>query len=109
MRYARLGGSGLKVSQIAVGCMSFGNAQPWMVEKEGAKRIVDKALDLGINFFDTANVYSNGRSEEITGELLKDVREDVVIATKVYNPMGDKPNQKRALTRAHHATSESFS
>jgi aryl-alcohol dehydrogenase (NADP+) len=55
---------------------------------------------LGINFFDTANVYSNGRSEEITGELLKDVREDVIIATKVYNPMGDKPNQ-RGLSRKH--------
>lgn len=100
MKYVRLGCSGLKISQIIIGCMSFGNQQPWMVEKEGAKKVVDKALDLGINCFDTANMYSNGRSEEITGELLKDIREDVVIATKVYNPMGDKPNQ-RGLSREH--------
>ena len=96
----RLGQSGLKVSRIAIGCMSFGNAQPWMVEKEGAKRVLDKAIDLGINFFDTANVYSNGRSEEIVGELLSGMGEDVVIATKVFNPMGDKPNQ-RGLSRKH--------
>lgn len=90
----------MKVSQIAVGCLSFGNTRAYMVEKEGAKKVVDKALDLGINFFDTANIYSLGRSEEITGELLKDVREDVVIATKVYSPMGNKPNQ-RGLSREH--------
>ena len=90
----------MKVSRIVIGCWHFGNVQPWMVEKEEGKKIVDKALDLGINFFDTANVYSNGRSEEITGELLKDVRGDVVIATKVYNPMGEKPNQ-RGLSCEH--------
>jgi len=80
--------------------MSFGNAQPWMVEKDEARKVIDKALDLGINFFDTANVYSKGRSEEITGELLIDLREGVVIATKVYNAMGDKPNQS-GLSRKH--------
>ena len=100
MRYVRLGSSGLKVSPIVVGCMSFGNAQTWMVEKDGAKKVIDKALDLGINFFDTANVYSLGRSEEIVGELLKDVREDVVIASKVYSVMGQKPNQS-GLSRKH--------
>ncbi|MCJ7633722.1 aldo/keto reductase [Candidatus Bathyarchaeota archaeon] len=100
MEYVRLGWSGLKVSRIAIGCMSFGNIWPWMVEKEGAKKVIDKALDLGINFFDTANVYSNGRSEEIVGELLKDVRKDVVIATKVCNAVGDLPNQ-RGLSRGH--------
>lgn len=100
MEYVKLGFSGLKVSRIAVGCMSFGNQQPWMVEKEGAKKVIDKALDLGVNFFDTANVYSNGRSEEIVGELLKVVRKDVVIATKVYNAVGDLPNQ-RGLSRVH--------
>jgi aryl-alcohol dehydrogenase-like predicted oxidoreductase len=80
--------------------MSFGNEQEWMVEKDGSKKVVDKALDLGVNFFDTANVYSIGRSEEIVGELLKDVRDDVVIATKVYSPMGEKPNQ-RGLSSKH--------
>ncbi|MGD0330593.1 MAG: aldo/keto reductase [Nitrososphaeria archaeon] len=100
MKYVRLGWSGLKVSPIAIGCMSFGNAEPWMVEVEDARKVVSKALDLGINFFDTANVYSLGRSEEITGELLKDVREDVIIATKVHSVMGEKPNQ-RGLSRKH--------
>jgi len=100
MKYVRLGWSGLKVSPIAIGCMSFGNAEPWMVEVEDARKVVSKALDLGVNFFDTANVYSLGRSEEITGELLKDVREDVIIATKVYSVMGEKPNQ-RGLSRKH--------
>ena len=100
MKYVRLGLTGLKVSPIAIGCMSFGNAQKWMVEKDDAKKVVDRALDLGINFFDTANVYSLGRSEEIVGELLKDIREDVVIATKVYSVMGQKPNQS-GLSRKH--------
>ncbi|NIM44234.1 MAG: aldo/keto reductase, partial [Nitrososphaeria archaeon] len=91
LEYVTLGWSGLRVSRIAIGCASFGNTQPWMVEKDAARKVVDKSLDLGINFFDTANMYSQGRSEEIVGELLKDVRQDVVIATKVYFPMGDKP------------------
>jgi aryl-alcohol dehydrogenase (NADP+) len=80
--------------------MSFGNAESWMVEIDKTRPIVKRALDLGITFFDTANVYSKGRAEEIIGELLKDHREDVVIATKVYGQMGDKPNQK-GLSRVH--------
>ncbi len=71
-----------------------------MIEIDKARPIMKRAIDLGINFFDTANVYSNGRSEEITGELLKDYRDDVVIATKVYNEMGDKPNEW-GLSRLH--------
>ncbi len=71
-----------------------------MVELEPARLIVNRAIELGINFFDTANYYSSGRSEEITGELLKEHRDDVVIATKVYFPIGDKPNQ-HGLSRAH--------
>jgi len=67
MEYVRLGSSGLKVSRICLGCMSFGNARGWMVEIEDARRVIKKALDLGVNFFDTANVYSHGRSEEILG------------------------------------------
>jgi aryl-alcohol dehydrogenase-like predicted oxidoreductase len=71
-----------------------------MVEQDTAQPVIKKALDLGINFFDTANVYSHGRSEEITGKLLQSVREDVVIATKVYGSMGEGPNQ-RGLSRKH--------
>ena len=80
--------------------MSFGNEAEWMVELDKAKPIVERALDLGINFFDTANVYSNGRSEEILGELVKGNREDLVIATKVFNEVGERPND-RGLSRYH--------
>jgi aryl-alcohol dehydrogenase (NADP+) len=109
LEYARLGWSGLKVSRIVIGCFSFGHAEPGIIEKEDAKKVIDKALDLGINFFDTSNNYSRGRSEEIVGELLKNVREDVVLATKVYQAMGDKPNQ-RGLSRKHimHQVKESL-
>ncbi|MCY3412736.1 MAG: aldo/keto reductase [Candidatus Heimdallarchaeota archaeon] len=100
MKYKTLGKTGIKVSEITLGMMSFGNAQEWMLELEEAKPIVERAIDAGINFFDTANVYSNGRSEEITGELLKEYREDVVIATKVRFSMGDDVNRK-GLHRKH--------
>jgi aryl-alcohol dehydrogenase (NADP+) len=80
--------------------MSFGNSEEWMVEIDKARLIVERALDLGVNFFDTANVYSNGRSEEIMGELLKDRRDDVVIATKVRLNTGEGPN-KEGLSRYH--------
>src|SRR5208337_4414513 len=100
MQYVRLGKAGVQVSRICLGCMSFGNASEWMIEIERARPIVKRALDLGINFFDTANVYSKGRSEEIMGELLRDRRDDVIIATKVHGEMGDKPNQ-RGLSRLH--------
>jgi aryl-alcohol dehydrogenase (NADP+) len=80
--------------------MSFGNASEWMIEIDRARPIVKRALDLGITFFDTANVYSKGRSEEIMGELLRDRRDDVIVATKVYGEMGDKPNQS-GLSRLH--------
>jgi aryl-alcohol dehydrogenase-like predicted oxidoreductase len=100
MQYVNLGKSGLKVSRICLGTMSFGNAAEWMVEKEEAFKVLRRAWDLGINFYDTANVYSRGRSEEILGEFLRDFREDAVIATKVYNPMGPGPNH-RGLSRKH--------
>jgi len=80
--------------------MSFGNSEEWMVELEKAKPIVKRAVDLGVNFFDTANLYSNGRSEEIVGELLKGHRDDVVIATKVRLKVGEGPN-KEGLSRYH--------
>ena len=80
--------------------MSFGNSEEWMIEIDKARPIVKRALDLGVNFFDTANVYSTGRSEEIVGELLKDHREDVVLATKVRLSTGEGPN-KEGLSRYH--------
>jgi 1-deoxyxylulose-5-phosphate synthase len=100
MQYVRLGSTGLQVSRICLGTMSFGNSEEWMVEIDKARPIIKRALDLGVNFFDTANVYSNGRSEEIVGELLKDHRDDVVIATKVRLSTGEGPN-KEGLSRYH--------
>jgi 1-deoxyxylulose-5-phosphate synthase len=100
MEYVSLGRTGVKVSRICLGCMSFGNDAAWKVELDQAQKLVRKAIDLGINFFDTANVYSSGRSEEITGECLKDYRDNVVVATKVYFPMGEGPNNS-GLSRRH--------
>jgi 1-deoxyxylulose-5-phosphate synthase len=100
MQYSRLGSTGLKVSRICLGTMSFGNSSEWMIEIDKARPIIKKALDLGINFFDTANVYSEGRSEEILGELLKEVRDDVVIASKVRHKVGDGVNDS-GLSRFH--------
>jgi aryl-alcohol dehydrogenase (NADP+) len=80
--------------------MSFGNDAAWKLEVNQAQKLLKKALDLGINFFDTANAYSSGRSEEITGECLKGDRENVIIATKVYFPTGDGPNDS-GLSRRH--------
>jgi len=99
MQYVRFGTTGIKVSRICLGCWSFGTKE-WMSEMEGAKNIMERAIDLGINFFDTANVYSMGRSEEIVGELLKGYRDDVILATKVYLSMGDSPNEQ-GLSRVH--------
>lgn len=100
MQYVSLGRAGVKVSRICLGCMSFGKDAPWKIEIDEARKIVKRAIDLGINFFDTANVYSLGRSEEITGECLKGYRDSVVIATKVRLPMGDRPNDY-GLSRRH--------
>lgn len=98
MEYTRLGNTGMKVSRICLGCMGFGDAERWIhkwVLDEGKSRpIIQKALELGINFFDTANVYSVGRSEEILGHALRDFakRDEVVIATKVHGKMREGPN-----------------
>jgi len=103
MEYVRLGASGLKVSRICLGCMSFGSGSDWMLPEDQSAVIVRKALDQGINFFDTANVYSLGESEQILGRALKTFgvkREDVVVATKLFHPMGPGPNQ-RGLSRKH--------
>jgi len=100
MQYTLLGTTGLQVSRICLGTMSFGDSEEWMVEIDKARPIMKRALDLGVNFYDTANVYSNGRSEEIVGELLKDYRDDVVIATKVRLKVGEGPNRE-GLSRYH--------
>jgi aryl-alcohol dehydrogenase-like predicted oxidoreductase len=99
MEYAKLGNTGLDVSQICLGCMSFGTADGWVhnqwaLNEEDSRAIIKKALDLGINFFDTANVYAKGNSEEILGRALRDfaIRDEVVIATKVRGKMHDGPN-----------------
>ena len=100
MEYVNLGRTGIKVSRICLGCMSFGNDAPWKIELEEARKLVNKAIDLGVNFFDTANMYSVGRSEEITGECLKPYRDNVILATKVYFPMGQGQNES-GLSRRH--------
>jgi len=103
MEFIRLGSTGLKVSRICLGCMSFGSEFDWMIPEDQSFAIVRKALDLGINFFDTADVYSRGESERILGRALQHFearREDVIIATKVYQPVGPGPND-RGLSRKH--------
>jgi aryl-alcohol dehydrogenase-like predicted oxidoreductase len=98
MEYVRLGSTGLKVSRLCLGCMGFGDAERgihrWVLNEQESRPIIKKALELGINFFDTANVYSLGVSEEILGRALKDFarRDEVVIATKVHGKMRDEPN-----------------
>jgi aryl-alcohol dehydrogenase-like predicted oxidoreductase len=98
MDYVRFGKSGLKVSRLCVGCMTYGisdrGTHPWTLDEENSRPLIKQALDLGINFFDTANVYSDGTSEEIVGRALKDFarRDDVVLATKVNSRMRPGPN-----------------
>src|SRR5215216_554784 len=98
MEYVRLGSTGMKVSRICLGCMGFGDAtrwiHKWVLNEENSRPIIKKALELGINFFDTANVYSIGASEEILGRALKDFakRDEVVIATKLHGKMREEPN-----------------
>lgn len=104
MEYLKLGKIGLKVSRICLGCMSYGvperGTHPWTLDEENSRPFIKRALELGINFFDTANSYSDGTSEEIVGRALRDFarREDVVIATKVYFPTHEDVNA-RGLSR----------
>jgi 1-deoxyxylulose-5-phosphate synthase len=98
MEYVKLGNTGLDVSRFCLGCMSFGEAEKWIhqwvLNEEQSRSIIKKALDLGINFFDTANVYSMGTSEEFLGRAIKDFanRDEVVIATKLHGRMHEGPN-----------------
>ena len=111
MKFTSFGKTGITVSRLCLGCMSYGGGdlpswalgtKGWHVDMEGAKEHFKLALDSGINFFDTADVYSVGRSEEITGKHLNDMasRDDIVVATKVHGVMGPGPN-KRGLSRKH--------
>ncbi len=104
MQYARLGRSGLEVSRICLGMMSYGDPgwRPWVLPPDAARPFVRRALELGITFFDTADMYSKGVSEEVTGTLLGEMarRDEVVIATKVFFPMSDRPNAG-GLSRTH--------
>ncbi|BAN27324.1 aldo/keto reductase [Caballeronia insecticola] len=98
MEYVKLGTTGLDVSRLCLGCMTYGVADrgthPWTLDEERSRPLIQQALDAGINFFDTANVYSDGTSEEIVGRALRDFtkRDDIVIATKVFNRMRPGPN-----------------
>jgi len=104
MEYVRLGSTGMKVSRLCLGCMTYGSPawREWVLDEDASRPFIRKALDLGINFFDTADMYSLGASEEVLGRTLLDFvpRNDVVIATKVCQPMSDKPND-RGLSRKH--------
>ena len=104
MDYVNLGHTGLKVSRLCLGTMTYGSKawREWVLNEDESRPFVKQALEMGINFFDTADIYSQGVSEEVTGRTLRDFarRDEVVLATKVFNPMGDKPNM-RGLGRKH--------
>jgi 1-deoxyxylulose-5-phosphate synthase len=104
VQYSQLGSTGLKVSRLCIGCMSFGGPDAagfeWTLGYEDSKRIIDRAIDSGINFFDSADVYAHGKSEEIVGKSLEGRRNDVVIATKVGLPTGEGPGD-RGLGEEH--------
>ncbi|GGK19231.1 aldo/keto reductase [Deinococcus malanensis] len=104
MDYVRLGQSGLKVSRISLGTMTYGDPgwRDWVLDEDASRPFIARAVDLGINFFDTADMYSLGRSEEVLGRALREFtsRDQAIIATKVYNPMGAGPND-RGLSRKH--------
>src|SRR5262245_43212655 len=104
MQYRRLGHTGMTVSRICLGCMSYGSSKwrPWVLNEDAARPFFRQALDRGINFFDTADMYSLGVSEEVTGRALRAMAklEEIVIATKVYWPMGDTQNMA-GLSRKH--------
>ena len=105
MEYFNFGSTGLKVSRLCLGTMTYGSTKwrKWVLDEEESRPFIRRALDLGINFFDTADMYSLGRSEEVLGQALKDFgvsRDRAVIATKTFFPMSDDPND-RGLSRKH--------
>src|SRR6266446_8568443 len=114
MVYVNLGSTGLKVSRLCLGTMTYGSKKwrPWVLDEKESHALIRRALELGINFFDAADMYSVGASEQVLGRALKDFgpgRDRVVIGTKVFNAMGDDPNQ-RGLSRKHifHAIDDSL-
>ncbi|HUO11816.1 MAG TPA: aldo/keto reductase, partial [Caulobacteraceae bacterium] len=103
MQFVRMGSTGTQVSRLCLGCMSFGGMADWTLNEDASLPILRKAVEAGINFFDTADIYSRGQSEEILGRGLKALnvrRDEAVIATKVFNPMGRGPN-RGGLSRKH--------
>jgi aryl-alcohol dehydrogenase-like predicted oxidoreductase len=110
MEYVRLGKTGLKVSRLCLGCMSFGDKSKgwhqWILDEEASRPVIRRAVEAGINFFDTANIYAGGTSEEVTGRALRDFarRDEIVIATKAHGLWGKGPNQgglsRKALMQA---------
>lgn len=104
MRFTSLGSTGMSVSRLCLGCMSYGASawRPWVLDEDAARPFFRRAIEAGINFFDTADMYSLGVSEEVTGRALREFGrlEELVIATKVYWPMGEGPNL-RGLSRKH--------
>jgi 1-deoxyxylulose-5-phosphate synthase len=104
MKFTQLGRSGLEVSRICLGCMTYGTPKwrPWVLDEVDARPFYKKALDLGVNFFDSADMYSMGVSEEVTGRALREMAnmEQIVLATKVHFPMGDGPNMG-GISRKH--------
>ena len=105
MEYVNLGATGMRVSRVCLGMMSFGNnsQRPWVLDEDAAEPIVRAAVDGGVIFFDTADIYSAGASEEVTGRLLGKLfrRDDVVVATKVFMPMGPRARTTGGLSRKH--------
>src|SRR5512140_3274407 len=104
MQYVNLGSTGLKVSRLCLGAMTYGTPEwrQWVLPEEASRPFIRRALDLGITFFDTADMYSLGMSEQVLGRALKEyaARDQVVVATKVFFPMGTGPND-RGLSRKH--------
>lgn len=114
MKYVNLGRSGLKVSRLCLGCMSYGEPerlpQPWSLDEKASRPLIRQALEAGINFFDTANIYSGGSSEEITGKALREMarRDEIVVATKTFFPWRNSPNtgflSRKAIFKSIDAT-----
>jgi aryl-alcohol dehydrogenase (NADP+) len=105
MELVNLGRTGVKVSRLCLGCMTYGSSRwrPWVLEEEASRPFFRRAWEAGINFYDTADMYSDGASEEVLGRALRDLaipREQVVVATKVFNPTGPTANE-RGLSRKH--------
>lgn len=104
MEYINLGTTGLKVSRLCLGTMTYGTSawRSWVLDEEPSRPFLRRAIEAGINFLDTANMYSNGMSEEVVGRAIRDFakRDDIVLATKVFFPTGPGPND-RGLSRKH--------